>query len=98
MDWLVPATAALVAAAILIVLLRSLARRDLAEAHVAMAGELASAQTLAQDAQRRLRDLEIDVTERHEQIAMLRAENASLKQDNRWLADEATRQTPETDD
>jgi DNA recombination protein RmuC len=92
MNLIIPAAAALVAAAIAILIARSLASRHLAQARAAMAAELVSARTLAQDAQRRLSDLQVEVTQRHEQIATLRAEHASLKQDNRWLGDEVARQ------
>ncbi len=90
---LLTALAAIAAAVVVAVLItRAIAARSVIEARAQYAGELAAAQTLSQDAQRRLADVQALATERHEQLATARAENAALKQDNRWLADEITRQ------
>jgi DNA recombination protein RmuC len=89
-----PAVVAVATAAIIIAVFitRTLASRTVAETRAQFAGELAAAQTLSQDAQRRLADVQATATERQEQLATARAENAALKQDNRWLAEEISRQ------
>lgn len=68
------------------------AARMLAETRAVNAGELAAARTQAEEAQRRLADMQVDLTQRQEQASAARAENAALKQDNKWLGEEIGRQ------
>lgn len=68
------------------------AARQLAETRTLNAGELAAARTQAEDAQRRLAEMQLDLSQRHEQVSAARAENAALKQDNKWLGEEIGRQ------
>ena len=91
MDWILPAVAAALAAAVAILFARTIAARQLAEARAACAGEIASAQALARDAGARLTALQADLESRQEQVATLRAENAVLQQDNRWLREDVAR-------
>ena len=92
MDWILPAAAALISAAAAALICRTIASRQRAETRAAVAAEIATARTVAAEAQERLRTMEIEAGARHEQIASLRAENASLQQDNRWLREDVGRQ------
>jgi DNA recombination protein RmuC len=65
--------------------------RRLAEARANTAAELATAQALAQEAQRRLKALEADLVDRQNQLTAIRAEHAALKQDHHWLGEEVAR-------
>ncbi len=84
MEWGLATALALVALVAAWVLGRSRGARHVAES----SGALAAADALARDARERLDRLHADLAGRHDQIAALRAENASLAQDNRWLGDE----------
>lgn len=91
MDWILPAGAAVLAAALAVLFARTIASRLRADARAACAGEIASAQALARDAGARLAALQADLASRQEQVATLRAENAALQQDNRWLREDVAR-------
>jgi DNA recombination protein RmuC len=92
MDWTLPAAVAFLAVAAVFITW-TLASRRLAESRAAVAGEVAAAKALAQDAQDRLRALQSEAAARQEQIEGLRVENATLAQDNRWLRDDVARHT-----
>jgi DNA recombination protein RmuC len=91
MDAAVLLVAAASIVVITIVVARVLAMRSTADARAALAGELAAAQALARDAQRRLDVMQAELSERHEQLAAARADVAALKQDNHWLSEEIGR-------
>jgi DNA recombination protein RmuC len=74
-----------------VVVARILVMRAVAEARAALAGELAAAQALAADAQRRLSALQSELADRHERLAVARADHAAVKQDNHWLREEIAR-------
>ena len=82
---------ALLSALITSLVARLVQARRLAEVRASLAADLAAAQALAHDAQQRLGGLESELADRHEQIALVRAEHAALKQDNRWLGEEVAR-------
>ena len=82
------AAAALLAA----IVTRAVWKRRMADATAAIGGELAVARALGEEAQRRLADAQQELAQRHEQVSSARAENAALKNDNKWLADEIARQ------
>jgi DNA recombination protein RmuC len=91
MEILVPAAAALVAAALTLLIVRAVAARQRAEALASIGGQLAAAQALAQDAQRRLTGVQAESADRFEQLSAARADYAALNQDNRWLKEELAR-------
>ena len=91
MDFMLPVAVALIAAAAAVLFTRTIASRRIAESRAAWAGEIAAARAMSQDARERLGALEADLAARQEQIAGLRAEIASLQQDNRWLGEDAAR-------
>src|SRR4030095_16634916 len=62
--------------------------RRLAEARATTGAELAAAQALAHEAQRRLAALEADLVDKQNQLGAARAEHAALKQDHYWLGEE----------
>lgn len=82
---------AILSAAIAWLVARLAHARRLAEARESLAAELAAARAVAHEAHQRLGSLEADLSERHEQIAIARSEQAALKQDNRWLTEEIGR-------
>jgi DNA recombination protein RmuC len=86
------ALAVVVATALTAAIMRAMGRRALAEERAARTGELAVARALGEDAQGRLADLQAESSQRQEQLATARAENAALKQDNKWLGEEIGRQ------
>ena len=71
---------------------RAIWLRRVADVRATLTGELQAATALNDDAQRRLGELQAQANQLHEQIATARAENAALKQDNKWLGDEVNRQ------
>src|SRR5262245_5543193 len=91
---LTPLTVALIVLATLLAagaFVRAIYLRRLAEARATLAGDLAAARALAQDAQRRLAALEGDLEEREAQLTAIRTEHAALKQDHHWLGEEVAR-------
>jgi DNA recombination protein RmuC len=83
---------AIAAAIVGALITRAIWLRRVADLRASLAGDLAAAQALTGDAQRRLGEMQAEIAQRHEQIAAARAENAALTQDNKWLGDEVHRQ------
>jgi DNA recombination protein RmuC len=88
----VTAIVAIVAVTIAVGIMRASARRQIAEASTRVKEDLAAAQMLAREVQRQLRATQEDLSVRTEALATIRAENAGLKQDNKWLAGEIERE------
>jgi DNA recombination protein RmuC len=86
------AAAAIVAMVVTVLLMRASATKSVAETTASLSGEIASARTMAQEVQRQLAVLQRDLMDRTEQLSATRAENAALKQDNKWLVEEIDRQ------
>ena len=82
---------AIVAVTIAVGIMRASARRQIAEVSTRLK-DLSEAQTLAREVQRQLGVAQEDLGVRTEALAMMRAENAALKQDNKWLAGEIERE------
>ena len=87
MEWGLATALGLVAMVAAWVLGRSRGARQVAES----AGRLAAAEALARDGRERLERLQADLAARQDQIASLRADNAALTRDNRWLREEIAR-------
>ena len=87
-----PAAAALVAAAVVYMVMRGEAERRAATVSAELATDVASARTMAQEVQRQLAHVQQHLAERAEQLATANAENAALRNDNKWLADEIERE------
>jgi DNA recombination protein RmuC len=83
---------AIVAVTIAVAVMRASARRQIAEVSTSLKEDLAAAQTLAREVQRQLGAAQEDLGVRTEALAMMRAEYAALKQDNKWLAGEIERE------
>jgi DNA recombination protein RmuC len=90
-DPLVVLAFGLITAAITFVLLRSAAARQVAELRATLTGDVATAQTQAQEAQRQLAALQRELQERHAHLVELQAELAARAQDHRWLTEEVAR-------
>jgi DNA recombination protein RmuC len=88
----ITAIAALGATTIAVWIMRASARRQIAEVSTRLKEDLAAAQTLAREVQRQLGVTHEDLSVRTEALATVRAENAALKQDNKWLAGEIDRE------
>ena len=86
------AVVAIVSVTIAVGIMRASARRQIAEASTTLRQELASSQTLAREVQRQLATTVEDLSARTEALTTIRAENAALKQDNKWLAGEIERE------
>jgi DNA recombination protein RmuC len=84
--------AAIAGAAVTAFVMRASAASQVAEVTASLSGEIASARTMAQEVQRQLAGVQRDLMDRSEQLAATRAENAALKQDNKWLVEEIDRQ------
>jgi DNA recombination protein RmuC len=80
------------AATIAVGIMRASARRQIAEVSTRLKEDLAAAQTLGREVQRQLGMAQEDLSVRTEALAAVRAENAALKQDNKWLAGEIDRE------
>jgi DNA recombination protein RmuC len=89
--WALVLASALFAAALATAIVRARSQRELADARVAQAGEVAAAHALAEDAQHRLAELQAELADRREQAASARSENAALKNDHKWLLEEVGR-------
>src|SRR5688572_33459897 len=72
--------------------MRARTARLLAEARAQAASALASAEALAREAQHQAEDARCELAERREQVAVARANEAALKQDNHWLGLELARE------
>jgi DNA recombination protein RmuC len=92
MEFLIPAAAALVAAALVYVVLRADAERRVSAISADLASDVASARTMAQEVQRQLAHTQRDLGDRAEELALVKAENAALRNDNKWLAEEIERE------
>jgi DNA recombination protein RmuC len=88
----ISAAAALVAAAVVYLMLRGDAERRIAGVSADMAADIASARTMAQEVQRQLAHNQRELSDRTEQLATVKAENAALRNDNKWLAEEIERE------
>jgi DNA recombination protein RmuC len=88
----ISAAAALVAAAVVYMVMRGEAERRVAGVSATVATELASARTMAQEVQRQLAHTQHDLADRAEQLATAKAENAALRNDNKWLSEEIERE------
>jgi len=86
------AVVAIAAVAIAVGIMRTSARRQIAEVSTRLKEELAAAQTLGREIQRQLAAAQDDLSARTEALGTTRAENAALKQDNKWLAGEIERE------
>jgi DNA recombination protein RmuC len=86
------AVVAIVSVTIAVGIMRASARRQIAEVSTTLRQELASSQTLAREVQRQLATTVEDLSARTEALTTIRAENAALKQDNKWLAGEIERE------
>jgi len=87
-----PVAAALVAAAIVYIVTRQEADRRVAAVSADLATDVAAARTMAQEVQRQLAATQQESQERVEQLALVRAENAALRNDNKWLGEEIERE------
>jgi DNA recombination protein RmuC len=92
MDIVIPAAAALVAAAVVYLAMRGEADRRAAAVSADLSSDVASARTMAQEVQRQLAYTQQALGERTEQLATAKAENAALRNDNKWLAEEIDRE------
>jgi DNA recombination protein RmuC len=92
MDLVIPSAAALLAAAVVYMVMRGEAERRAASVSADLATDVASARTMAQEVQRQLAHTQRDLGDRAEQLATARAENAALRNDNKWLAEEIARE------
>jgi DNA recombination protein RmuC len=72
--------------------MRGEAERRAASVSADLATDVASARTMAQEVQRQLAHTQRDLGDRAEQLATARAENAALRNDNKWLAEEIARE------
>src|SRR5687767_7753330 len=88
----IAAAAALVAAAVVYMVLRQDADRRVANVSADLATDISSARTMAQEVQRQLAHTQRDLSDRVEQLATAKAENAALRNDNKWLSDEIERE------
>ena len=88
----VTAIVAIVAVTIAVGIMRASARRQIAEAATGLKENLAAAQMQARELQRQLETSLEDLSGRTEALAAMRAENAALKQDNKWLGGEIERE------
>ena len=88
----ISAAAALVAAAVVYMVLRQDADRRVANVSADLATDISSARTMAQEVQRQLAHTQRDLSDRVEQLATAKAENAALRNDNKWLSDEIERE------
>src|SRR2546427_1639250 len=88
----VTAIVAIVAVTIAVGIMRASARRQIAEVSTGLKENLAAAQMQARELQRQLETSVEDLSVRSEALAAMRAENAALKQDNKWLAGEIERE------
>jgi DNA recombination protein RmuC len=86
------AAAAIVAAAIVYTVTRQDAERRVATVSAGLAADVSAARTMAHEVQRQLATVQRESAERGEQLALARAENAALRNDNKWLADEIERE------
>ena len=87
-----PVAAALVAAAIVYIVTRQEADRRVAAVSADLATDVAAARTMAQEVQRQLAGTQHESQDRVEQLALVRAENAALRNDNKWLGEEIERE------
>jgi DNA recombination protein RmuC len=87
-----PLAAAIGAALIVVLIMRARTARLLAEARAEAAAGLASADALAREAQHQWEEARGELAERREQVAVARANEAALKQDNHWLGLELARE------
>jgi DNA recombination protein RmuC len=92
MEILISVAAALVAAVVVYVVTRQDADRRIANISADLATDVSSARTMAQEVQRQLAAVQRESAERGEQLAVTRAENAALRNDNKWLAEEIERE------
>ena len=81
----------LITAAITFVLLRSAAGRQVAELRAALSGDIATAQTQAQEAQRQLAAVQRELADHQARVGALQAELAAREQDRHWLTGEIAR-------
>jgi DNA recombination protein RmuC len=86
------AAAALVAAAVVYMAMRGEADRRIARASADLASEIASARTMAHEMQRQLAHTQRELADRSEQLALAKAESATLRNDNKWLGEEIERE------
>ena len=90
-DPLVVLVFGLITAAITFVLLRSAAGRQVAELRATLSGDIATAQTQAQEAQRQLAAVQRELADHQARLAALQAELAAREQDRHWLTGEIAR-------
>jgi DNA recombination protein RmuC len=88
----IAAAAALVAAAVVFVVMRGETERRISAASARLSVEAASALTLAQEVQKQLADSQRLAADQSNELGLLRAENAVLKNDNKWLGGEINRE------
>ena len=84
--------AAIAAAVVAILIMRTRTARLLAEARAGAAAALASAEAVAREAQHQAEETRVELAERREQVALARAAEAALRQDNHWLGVELARE------
>lgn len=89
---LIAAAAALLAAAVVYTVMRSAADSRVANASADLATDVAAARTMSQEVQRQLGETQRLLGERTNELAVARAENAVLKNDNKWLGEEIDRE------
>jgi hypothetical protein len=86
------ALVAIVSVAIAVGVMRASARRQIAEISTTIKADLAAAEAMTRETQRQLGRAQEELSLRTEALAAMRAENAALKQDNKWLAGEIDRE------
>lgn len=86
------AAAAGLAAAVVFMVLRGDTERRVAEVAADLSGDVSAARTMAQEVQRQLGDTQRRLAEAANELGVARAENAALRQDNKWLVGEIERQ------
>jgi len=84
--------AAIAAAVVAILIMRTRTARLLAEARAGAAAALATAEAVAREAQHQAEETRVELAERREQVALARAAEAALRQDNHWLGVELARE------
>jgi len=84
--------AAIAAAAVAVLIMRTRTARLLAEARAGAAAALATAEAVAREAQHQAEETRVELAERREQVALARAAEAALRQDNHWLGVELARE------